>query len=72
MPLDSATQVQSRAQSVLSTSPIYDLRELTVDQVEDAIMISGRVSSYYHKQLAQETVRAVSEGFQVVNSVDVD
>jgi hypothetical protein len=37
-----------------------------------AICLSGRVATFYHKQLAQEVVRAVADGVQVVNSVDVD
>jgi hypothetical protein len=34
-------------------------------------VIQGRVKSFYHKQLAQEMVRAVSGGLLVVNSVEV-
>jgi hypothetical protein len=35
------------------------------------LLISGCVSSYYHKQLAQEAVRAVAEELDVVNSIEV-
>lgn len=64
-------KVQPRAQSALASSPIFDLRDLRVEQIEDALLISGSVSSYYHKQLAQEVVRAVAEGVPVVNSTRV-
>ena len=66
-----AKDVQPRAQRALTASPIYALRELRVEQTGDTLLISGLVSSYYHKQLAQEVVRAVAEGIEVVNSIHV-
>jgi hypothetical protein len=66
-----AREVQPRAQKALSASPIFALRELRVDQKDNRLLISGLVSSFYHKQLAQEVVRAVAEGIEVVNSVNV-
>jgi hypothetical protein len=66
-----AHEVQPRAQKALSASPVFALRELRVDQEEEHLRISGLVSSFYHKQLAQEVVRAVAEGIQVVNTVTV-
>jgi hypothetical protein len=66
-----AKDIQPRAQRALTASPIYALRELRVDQTGDTLLISGLVSSFYHKQLAQEVVRAVSEGVEVVNSIRV-
>ena len=63
--------VQPRAQIALRASPIYALRELRVEQTGDALLISGLVSSFYHKQLAQEVVRAVAEGVEVINSIHV-
>ena len=67
----SATTVCVRAQRALSKSPIYALRELRVEHVENNLLICGRVLSFYHKQLAQEAVRAVAGGLQVVNSIEV-
>lgn len=63
--------VQSRAQSALSNSPIFDLRGLRVEEVEGGLLLSGSVSSYYHKQLAQEAVRAVALGVPIMNSIRV-
>ena len=60
-----ATEAQPRAQTALASSPIYDLRELQVEQRNGSLVISGRVSSFYHKQLAQEVQRvARSMGFK--------
>ncbi len=67
-----ATEVQQRAQSALMESPIYVLRQLQVEQDDDLLVLSGRVDTYYHKQLAQELVRSVGGGMKVVNSVKVE
>ncbi len=61
-----------QAQRALAASPIYDLRALQVEYVGDALLLSGRVETFYHKQLAQEVVRNVAEGVPVVNDVAVE
>lgn len=66
------TEIQERAQSALMASPIYLLRQLEVEQIDENLYLSGRVDTYYHKQLAQEVVRGVSSGMQVVNQIDVE
>ncbi len=63
--------VQPRAQAALAQSPLYELRELRVEQGDGALLITGRVSSFYHKQLAQEVVRAVCDEIEVVNAIRV-
>jgi len=61
-----------RAQSVLAQSPIYVLREVQVEQYGDALLLRGRVDTFYHKQMAQELVRNVAEGMRVENALTVD
>jgi osmotically-inducible protein OsmY len=63
--------VHTRAQAALAKSPFYELRELQVEQRDDALSISGSVSSFYHKQLAQEAVRSVCADIKVINSIRV-
>jgi hypothetical protein len=63
--------LQPRAQAALTNSPVYELRVLQVNQHEGALQLSGCVSSYYHKQLAQEVVRSVCKGIAVTNSIQV-
>ena len=67
----SARYVQPRAQTALANSPIHELRELRVEQQDGVLLICGVVSSFYHKQLAQEVVRAVCREIDLVNSVRV-
>ncbi len=47
------------------------LRNLCVEGTEGNLIISGKVSSYYLKQLAQETIMSCREGMCLVNRVDV-
>ena len=69
----SANDVRSAARSALINSPICELRDLNVEQSDEVVVIGGVVSTFYHKQLAQEAVRAVCEGFdvEVTNSIRV-
>jgi len=72
MTTTSTRDVQPRAQTALASSPIYELRDLRVEDQGGTLLISGAVSSYYHKQLAQEVVRSVCEGIEVSNSIRVE
>jgi hypothetical protein len=65
------TDVAVRAKSALLRSRIFDLRRLAVEQDGEAIVLRGRVSSFYHKQLAQEVVRNAVEGAAVINAIRV-
>ena len=55
-------EVIKRAQTALCSSPIFALRDLHVEEAGDAILLSGRVRSFYQKQLAQELVLGVVDG----------
>jgi osmotically-inducible protein OsmY len=59
------------ASLVLAKSSIRELRQIRVDESDQAVELSGSVRSYYHKQLAQETVRNVAKGRQLINRVEV-
>lgn len=65
------TDIADRAQEALLRSRIFDLRRLAVDQEGEAVVLRGRVSSFYHKQLAQELVRTAIDGVEVVNAISV-
>jgi hypothetical protein len=72
----SAHDVAPHVQTVLCSSPIAELRDLRIEQRNGTLIILGRVSSFYHKQLAQEAVRAIcyecnERDLEVVNHVRV-
>lgn len=69
--IGSGQDIAQAATSMLANSSVSDLRTLRVDKTETELQVSGRVRSFYHKQLAQEAVRLVAGGMQVVNRVDV-
>jgi osmotically-inducible protein OsmY len=62
---------QSRADQVLRQSPIPALRNLSVEENDQSVVLSGSVSSYYLKQLAQETIMPVLGDRQLHNRVSV-
>jgi len=64
-------EITQAACDVLANSSVGELRQLRVDRMADQLQLSGRVRSYYHKQLAQETVRSVAGGMRMVNHVRV-
>jgi hypothetical protein len=72
MSILSVRDVQPRAQTALANSPFYELRDLQVDQRGPSLVISGAVSSFYHKQLAQEVVRSVCRDIEIVNAINVE
>jgi hypothetical protein len=61
----------SRAAQALRQSSHPSLRALAIEETENAIVISGRVSSYYLKQLAQEVLLQMRDGRELVNRVTV-
>jgi osmotically-inducible protein OsmY len=63
--------VRPRAQAALANSPFYELHDLCVEHRDGALTISGTVTSFYHKQLAQEVVRSVCKEIEIVNSIHV-
>ena len=59
------------AQELLNASPIGALRKLRVEKTGSAIVLSGRVESFYEKQMAQELLRSIARQCDFVNSVHV-
>jgi hypothetical protein len=62
---------QSRAFQALRRSSIPALRKLSLEETDAVVVINGRVSSYYLKQLAQEAIMPVLEGRELRNRVAV-
>ncbi len=67
----SLIELCKRAQSNLAGSSIAALRRLQVEVADDALMLRGLVSSFYHKQLAQESVKLIVGEFPLVNAIAV-
>jgi hypothetical protein len=61
----------SQAVTALRHSPIPALRKLVIEETEDEVVINGSVSSYYLKQLAQESLMPCLAGRLLHNRVSV-
>jgi hypothetical protein len=67
----SASEIVEQATRTLqNTHPA--LRHLSVQGNEDSLVISGTVTCYYHKQLAQEALRQFRGSLLLVNHVRVN
>ncbi len=68
------SEIQFRAQAALAASPFYELRKLVVENHGEVLVLSGVVSRFYHKQLAQEVVRSVcqDQDIEVDNRIRVE
>lgn len=68
----SPSELVSQAQTALSESPFYALRQIQVEQAsETGLVLIGKVSTYYQKQQAQEIVRTIVQGLTVDNAIEV-
>ena len=61
----------ARAAALLRDNPVNDLRRLEVIETDSDVTITGIVTSYYLKQMAQETVRPALNGRRLRNKVIV-
>lgn len=57
--------------TVLTSSPLPQLRRLMVTSTDHEVVITGRVTSYYMKQLAQESIRSHLGARRLLNYVEV-
>lgn len=63
--------VLGQAKKLLSESPLQELHRLRIEQRGETITLSGKLSNFYLKQQAQETIRSAARGLQVNNLVRV-
>jgi hypothetical protein len=61
----------ARAAALLRDNAVNDLRRLEVIENDSEVIITGIVTSYYLKQMAQETIRPVVNGRRLRNKVIV-
>lgn len=69
--MTTSTLEMSRLAQALSRSPIPALRKLSLLESDSTVTIQGQVSSYYLKQLAQETILPLLDRRQLLNRVHV-
>lgn len=66
-----ARDLRALAQAALADGAMAALRDVHVEQVGNTLLLSGMVTSFYQKQLAQEQVRVAVGEVEIVNSIVV-
>jgi osmotically-inducible protein OsmY len=69
--MDTSTAMVGKAAQALRSNSNPMLRQLSVEETPEVVILTGRVSSYYAKQLAQETVMPYLGQRQLVNRIVV-
>ena len=69
--MSTITLDSSRASQALRGSALPALRKLSLQETEAVVVINGRGSSYYLKQLAQEAIMPALGGRELHNQVAV-
>jgi hypothetical protein len=71
MPFEHVSAIADIATACLHTKSPRAFRDVSCEYDEGTIILRGRSSSYYDKQIAQETVRGIDGVNQVVNEIEV-
>jgi hypothetical protein len=64
-------QIRDEIERRMNESPHHELRQIQIDVRDNQIVLTGRVASYFLKQMAQETARQVCHRRQIRNTVIV-
>ena len=68
---DSSNLTTERARARLRESPYLSIRQVSCEFDRGALMLRGRLPTFYYKQLAQEAVADLDGIRQVVNEIEV-
>lgn len=70
-PLESGLRLHAAVHSALAGNPYFAGRKLSIELRENDVVLSGVLGSYFHKQMAQESVRSVRGVCRVHNQIEV-
>ena len=66
-----APDVVKAGQECLRRSPYAAVRNVSCEDRHGVLFLRGQVSSYYHKQVAQEAVARLAGVARIVNALEV-
>jgi len=69
-PAVDSCEVVEAATACLGDSPYPVVRRVSCEYDQGVLFLRGRVSCYYHKQLAQEAAAKIEAVTQVVNRIE--
>jgi len=67
-----AKRIVVRAMDVLQQRLDSAARQITCEYEDGVLLLRGHLPSYYEKQMAQETLRALEGVDQIINKIEVD
>jgi hypothetical protein len=69
--LEEAEELAASIERAVQHETGHGISNLTVEVNRDGVLLKGRCSSYYCKQLAQHAAMALPGGSQLVNCIEV-
>lgn len=69
--LDGSHELKDRVRRTLARNPYFNGRDLRIEVQQSDVILRGAVKSYYHKQVAQESLRAIDGLGCIRNELDV-
>ena len=66
------TPSHSQLENLLANNPYLARRRLTFHEQEGSLILSGRVASFFEKQMAQEALRGVEGVNRIDNQLEVE
>ena len=68
---DSRHELSDLLSNALARNPYFANRNVRIELQEDEIVLKGSVTTYYLKQLAQESVRSLTSAEKIRNEIEV-
>jgi osmotically-inducible protein OsmY len=68
---DTRLHLHAAIHNALAGNPYFAGRRVRVELRENEVFLSGVLGSYFHKQMAQESVRSVDGVCRVHNQIEV-
>jgi osmotically-inducible protein OsmY len=63
--------LDSLIQAALVQNPFLNGRKLRIETSDGRVTLHGTVRSYYHKQMAQESLRSIAGDAEIENRLEV-
>ena len=67
-----ASEKEAHFRDLLVSAGSSELRRIGIVVEDGRVILSGRVTCFYQKQLAQEFLRPHAIGMQIINQIEVD
>lgn len=66
-----STALSQHVENALFSNPHFAARQLQFEDAAGRIVLKGTVTSYFHKQMAQETIRRIDGVHEIENQLEV-